>query len=163
MWKAPRLPRGVKLPEARRLPTNPSYGRRAIAVLSQHRNTHARPARQATPLFFPECSTQLRTTHRCPEHHPIDEPQGKLLGQCTKGELRHSEKTELVHHREYPDRDTARHELFAYIEGYAIVRGSTPPLDTSPHRGQRQKPHNPVSTFLGEGHARPVRQSRTAA
>ena len=27
-------------------------------------------------------------------------------------------KTELVHHREYPDRDTARHDLFAYIEGY---------------------------------------------
>ena len=27
-------------------------------------------------------------------------------------------KTELVHHREYPDRDTARRELFAYIEGY---------------------------------------------
>ena len=27
-------------------------------------------------------------------------------------------KTELVHHREYPDRNTARRELFAYIEGY---------------------------------------------
>ena len=27
-------------------------------------------------------------------------------------------KTELVHHREYPDRDTARCDLFAYIEGY---------------------------------------------
>lgn len=27
-------------------------------------------------------------------------------------------KTELVHHREYPDRDSARRELFAYIEGY---------------------------------------------
>ena len=27
-------------------------------------------------------------------------------------------KTELVHHREYPDRDTARRDLFAYIEGY---------------------------------------------
>ena len=27
-------------------------------------------------------------------------------------------KTELVHHREYPDRDAARRELFAYIEGY---------------------------------------------
>jgi transposase InsO family protein len=26
-------------------------------------------------------------------------------------------KTELVHHREYLDRDTARRELFAYIEG----------------------------------------------
>ena len=27
-------------------------------------------------------------------------------------------KTELVHHREYPDRDSARRDLFAYIEGY---------------------------------------------
>jgi transposase InsO family protein len=27
-------------------------------------------------------------------------------------------KTELVHHRKYPDRNTARRELFAYIEGY---------------------------------------------
>jgi transposase InsO family protein len=27
-------------------------------------------------------------------------------------------KTELVHHREYPDRDAARRDLFAYIEGY---------------------------------------------
>ena len=27
-------------------------------------------------------------------------------------------KTELVHHRDYPDRDTARRDLFAYIEGY---------------------------------------------
>ena len=27
-------------------------------------------------------------------------------------------KTELVHHREYADRDTARRALFAYIEGY---------------------------------------------
>ena len=27
-------------------------------------------------------------------------------------------KTELVHHREYPDRDAARRDLLAYIEGY---------------------------------------------
>ena len=46
-------------------------------------------------------------------------------------------KTELVHHREYADRDTARRELFAYIEGYYIVRGSTPPSGTSPHNRQR--------------------------
>jgi putative transposase len=30
-------------------------------------------------------------------------------------------KTELVHHGEYPDRDAARRELFAYIEGYYIT------------------------------------------
>ena len=27
-------------------------------------------------------------------------------------------KTELVHQREYPNRDAARRDLFAYIEGY---------------------------------------------
>ncbi len=27
-------------------------------------------------------------------------------------------KTELIRQREYPDRDTARRDLFAYIEGY---------------------------------------------
>ena len=27
-------------------------------------------------------------------------------------------KTELVHQCQYPDRNTARRELFAYIEGY---------------------------------------------
>jgi transposase InsO family protein len=27
-------------------------------------------------------------------------------------------KTELVHQRDYPDRDAARRDLFAYIEGY---------------------------------------------
>jgi putative transposase len=27
-------------------------------------------------------------------------------------------KTELVHQREYPDRDAARRHLFSYIEGY---------------------------------------------
>jgi len=27
-------------------------------------------------------------------------------------------KTELVHHRQYPDPDTTRCDLFAYIEGY---------------------------------------------
>jgi hypothetical protein len=69
-------------------------------------------------------------------------------------------KTELVHHREYPDRNNARRELFAYIEAITliskaitIVRGSTPPSATSPHSRQRHKPHNPVSTFPGEGHS----------
>ena len=27
-------------------------------------------------------------------------------------------KTELVHHARYPTREAARHDLFAYIEGY---------------------------------------------
>jgi transposase InsO family protein len=48
-------------------------------------------------------------------------------------------KTELVHHHQYADRDTARRELFAYIEGYYNRGGSTPPSATSPHSRQRQK------------------------
>ena len=60
-------------------------------------------------------------------------------------------KTELVHHREYPDRDTARRELFAYIEGYYNRARIHSAIATSPHSKQRPKPHNPVSTSPGEG------------
>jgi hypothetical protein len=60
-------------------------------------------------------------------------------------------KTELVHHREYPDPRGANCSLIS--KATTIVRGSTPPSATSPHSRQRQKPHNPVSTFPGEGHS----------
>ena len=40
--------------------------------------------------------------------------QGEPVGNSTLGTL----KTELVHQGEYPDRDAARRDLFAYIEGY---------------------------------------------
>jgi transposase InsO family protein len=70
-------------------------------------------------------------------------------------------KTELVHHREYPDRDTARRDLFAYIEGYYNGGASTPPSATSPHSRQRRNPRNPVSTFPGEGQRKAGRCSRT--
>ncbi len=45
-------------------------------------------------------------------------------------------KTELVHQREYPDRDIARRDLFAYIEGYYNRQRITPPSDTSPQSRQ---------------------------
>jgi len=57
-------------------------------------------------------------------------------------------KTELVHQREYPDRDTARRDLFAYIEGYYHRSGSH--SGQSVHHTlnrQRRNPHNPVSTL----------------
>jgi transposase InsO family protein len=60
-------------------------------------------------------------------------------------------KTELVHHGEYPDRNTARPNCSLISKAITIVRRSTPPSATSPHSRQRQKPHNPVSTFPGEG------------
>ena len=61
-------------------------------------------------------------------------------------------KTELVHHREYPDRDTARRDLFAYIEGYYNRRRIHSAIGYITHSRQRRNTRNPVSTFPGEGH-----------
>src|SRR5712692_8247164 len=62
-------------------------------------------------------------------------------------------KTELVHQREYPDRDTARPTCSPISKATTIVSGSTLPSDTSPLNRQRRNPHNPVSTLPGEGQA----------
>jgi transposase InsO family protein len=59
-------------------------------------------------------------------------------------------KTELVHQRDYPDRDAARRDLFAYIEGYYNRRRIAPLSATSPQSRQTGKPHNPVLTLSGE-------------
>ena len=59
-------------------------------------------------------------------------------------------KTELVHQRDYPDRDAARRDLFAYIEGYYNRRRIAPLSATSPQRRQTGKPHDQVSTLPGE-------------
>jgi transposase InsO family protein len=72
-------------------------------------------------------------------------------------------KTELVHHGEYPDRDTARHELFAYIEGYYNRARIHSAIGYITPQGAEAKAALPGVHFLGEGHARPVQQSRTAA
>jgi hypothetical protein len=51
-------------------------------------------------------------------HHPIDEPQGKLLGQCADGEfLRHPENRTRSPAR-IPRSGCRATRLFAYIEGY---------------------------------------------
>ena len=61
-------------------------------------------------------------------------------------------KTELVHQRDYPDRDAARRDLFAYIEGYYNRRRIHSAIGyITPEQADRQNPHNPVSTFPGEG------------
>jgi putative transposase len=60
-------------------------------------------------------------------------------------------KNELVHHREYADRDTARRELLAYIEGYYSRRRIHFTIGYITPQHAEAKPHNPVSTFLGEG------------
>jgi transposase InsO family protein len=49
---------------------------------------------------------------------PINEPQGKLPGQCANGELLRHTENRARPQREYPDREAARHDLFADIEGY---------------------------------------------
>ena len=64
-------------------------------------------------------------------------------------------KTELVHHREYPDREAARRDPFAYIEGNYNRQRSTLPSATSPKSRQRRNPRNPVSTLPGEGQIDP--------
>ena len=60
-------------------------------------------------------------------------------------------KTELVHHREYPDRDTARRDLFAYIEGYYNRRRihSAIGYTTPSGRGEIRQSRCPL--FPGEG------------
>ena len=72
-------------------------------------------------------------------------------------------KTELVHQGNYPDREAARRDLFGYIEGYYNRRGPTPLSATSLRSRQTGKPHNPVSTFPGEGRTSCERRRVTAA
>jgi hypothetical protein len=52
-------------------------------------------------------------------------------------------KTELVHHREYPDRVARGATCLPISKAITIGGESTPPLATSPHSRQRQMPHNP--------------------
>src|ERR1700726_4185503 len=61
-------------------------------------------------------------------------------------------KTELVHLACYPTRDAARHDLFAYIEGYYNRQRLHPLSGISPPNRQSAKPLNPMSTKSGEGH-----------
>ena len=79
----------------------------------------------------------------------------RLAGACptlfaATGALPWRQKTELVHQREHPNRDAARRDLFAYIEGYYIDSGSTPPSATSPQIRQRQNPRNRCPLFRGK-------------
>jgi transposase InsO family protein len=46
----------------------------------------------------------------------------------------------VVHHCEYPDRNTARRELFAYIEGYYNRAQIHSAIGYITHSRQRQKP-----------------------
>jgi putative transposase len=93
--------------------------------------THHRRAHYGNPTttsgsraHSPFRSRQSICRRRLPRHptgcrdRPIHEPQGKLLGQCADGNFFGTLKTELVHQGQYPDRDAARRDLFAYIEGY---------------------------------------------
>ena len=59
---------------------------------------------------MPDCACPIRD-------HAIDEPKGRLLGQCAHGKLLHTLKTDRDHHRVYATRDQARRDLFGYIEG----------------------------------------------
>ena len=60
-------------------------------------------------------------------------------------------KTELVHLACYPTRDAARHDLFAYIEGYYNRQRLQSALGYITPNRQSAKPLNPMSTKSGEG------------
>src|SRR5262249_14265840 len=73
---------------------------RSHACRTHHRGAHhgnptAAPGSWPDPSFRPRQPVRRRRLPRHPARHrdhPIDEPQGKLLGQCANGEfLRHSE------------------------------------------------------------------------
>jgi putative transposase len=59
-------------------------------------------------------------------------------------------KTELAHQREYPDRDAAQRDLFAYIEGYYSCQRIHSAIGYITPIKQRRHPRNPVSAFPGE-------------
>jgi transposase InsO family protein len=60
-------------------------------------------------------------------------------------------KTELVHCGEYPIAMPRGATCSPISKATTIGYGDTPRSGTSPLNKQRQKPHNPVSTFPGEG------------
>jgi transposase InsO family protein len=60
-------------------------------------------------------------------------------------------KTELVHPACYPTRDAARHDLFAYIEGYYNRQRLHSALGYITN-GQNVARLDPVSAKLGEDH-----------
>jgi len=51
-------------------------------------------------------------------HHPINDPQGKLLGQCPEGELLRHPENRTPPSARIPRPRAARRNLFAYIEAY---------------------------------------------
>jgi putative transposase len=58
-------------------------------------------------------------------------------------------KTELVHQGQDPDRDAARRDLFAYIEGYYNRQRRHAAIGYITPNRQRLNPRNLVSTFPG--------------
>src|SRR4051812_17565847 len=61
-------------------------------------------------------------------------------------------KTELLHQREYPDREPRAATCSPTSKPITIVGRSTPLAVISPQSRHTGKPHNPVSTLPGEGH-----------
>src|SRR3954447_2254216 len=100
---------------------------------SQYAASNYRKILQAAAVITPSMSRKPN----CWDNAPIESVFGTL-------------KTELVHQREYPDRDAARRNLFASIEPITIVGRSTPLSVTSPQSRQTGKPNNPVSTVPRE-------------
>ena len=112
---------------------------------------------------FTVCRRRLPQDPAGRRHHPIYEPQAKLPGQCADESSFSTLKTELVHQREYPDRDAARRDLFASIEAYYNRRPIHAAIGYITQSRQTGKPNNLVSTVPGEGQSRARAGERTAA
>ena len=84
-------------------------------------NRAATPGAGTDPLLRSRhsvCRRALSAGPRAIRHYTLDEPQRRLSGQRTNGELLSQLKTERVHHRIYDARGEARRDLFQYIEGF---------------------------------------------
>ncbi len=129
----PQFPRGGSQPGLARRPDPHPY-RRGLALHRRHprhahpqdrRLVHAPDPAHRYRLDAPNMAVRPPAARARPDlcpgpirHHPLHEPQGRLLGQCPQGELLPHPQTERVHHRVYATRHHARRDLFGHIEGF---------------------------------------------
>ena len=75
------------------------------------------------------------------------EEREALGGMISRGK---ADARKLAHQRDYPDREAAQRDLFAYIEGYYNRQRIHSAIGYSPRRRQTGKPHNRCPLFRGK-------------